>query len=435
MFYFSIRSLTANRWGMLEFYAYLSFLFFSTLAVNLYLQDTQAFFLVGLSLSSAVIFQYHYLQTNYHSYFLSESKIRPALFFMFQTLLLQSAAFELKDTSYLYLSLVPVMFGTFFIYTRNFSHVYRPKDVTMVLPALWTSIFLALTEVYKFSFAKASLVELGIFFTWAQLSLYTASSFNRSGMKKARQELLRRKQHVDLDEFEEKRERFFFHDLINHTHGLNLFLNQKISQRSLVSIDELHMLKKEIITLQSLITDHFDYRHKNLNQVLDIVPFDVAKAAVLNLTRNFLPSNRVKTVIVFDGLISDEQEKSQYLKCKVHYPSFYRIMNNLIKNISEARPREVELYFNYSNEGLFIEAKNSIIRIVDDKQDLALTLGNLILDEDKKKETEREAVGLDSIQILCQENGGHFHFEIIENRWVSKVFLPAVSDIQTKIAA
>jgi hypothetical protein len=64
------------------------------------------------------------------------------------------------------------------------------------------------------------------------------------------------------------KEKLFFHDIINQTHGLLLFFGQKELSQESIEGHELKMLASEIKTLQSLIRDHYNFRHKNLSQTI-----------------------------------------------------------------------------------------------------------------------------------------------------------------------
>lgn len=223
----------------------------------------------------------------------------------------------------------------------------------------------------------------------------------------------------------EMKEKLFFHDLINQTHGLLLFLNHKEMSGNGIRNDELQLIEKEIKTLQSLIRDHYNLKHKNLVQTYDWVPFSYAKLAFINLSNNFLSEMKVDAIFTMQGGNADED--------LIYYPCFYRIINNLIKNISESRCEKVEFKFLLNERGILIETKNSLRK---DSNDSSEALAHLILEEKKEK---IKSLGLDSIHHLAEEHGGAFNFEIENNYWINKVFLPTkghISKIKTdKIAA
>ncbi len=226
----------------------------------------------------------------------------------------------------------------------------------------------------------------------------------------------------------DKRERLFFHDIINLTHGLILFFNQRQSSNKGIDKEEIAMLEKEIRTLQSLIKDHFHYKHKNLSNAYDWVSFSVAEMALNGLIQTYLPDQRTKTFIKREGMISYDKSLQERESAIIYFPVFYRIMNNLIKNMAEAQTNEVHFYFNYYENGLLIETRNRINSKID-KNKMAEDLSRLILNENferesKSPETSGIGLGLESVHHLSSEFGGRFDFEIVNDFWINKITLP-----------
>jgi hypothetical protein len=207
------------------------------------------------------------------------------------------------------------------------------------------------------------------------------------------------------------KERLFFHDIINQTHGLLLFLGHKEMLGEGIDKEEVQMMEKEIKTLQSLIRDHYNYKHKNLIQTYDWVPFSYAKLAFNNLTHTYLENVQVYATFNMKG-----EDVSEDL---IYYPSFYRIMNNLIKNIAESKCTKVDFSFTMGSDGLFIESKNKLHMTMAGNS--SEHLARVILDE---KTPLMKNLGLESIHHLVQELGGSFKFEILENNWVNHLYLP-----------
>ena len=133
----------------------------------------------------------------------------------------------------------------------------------------------------------------------------------------------KKKSYLELTpDYHEKREHLFFHDLINLTHGLILFLNQRQSANKNISVDEIQMLEKEIRTLQNLMKDHFKFQHKNLSHLEesdDWVSFNIAEIAVKSLIHNYLPNYSVEIFVT--------NEMPQADQAIIYFPIFYRIMN------------------------------------------------------------------------------------------------------------
>lgn len=220
----------------------------------------------------------------------------------------------------------------------------------------------------------------------------------------------KKKPEQNIDNQSDLKERLFFHDLINQTHGLLLFLNHKEMTGEGVSSTEVSLLEKEVKTLQSLINDHFNYKHKNLIQTYDWVPFSYAKLAFASLSNTYLNDVTVNATFTIKGSNVEED--------LIYYPSFYRILNNLIKNISEAACSKVEFNFVLDEKGLFVETKNSMKKCLKETSE---SLAQVILNEKIKP---IKSLGLDSIHHLAEENGGTFSFEIESNTWINKLFLP-----------
>ncbi|RPJ74966.1 MAG: GHKL domain-containing protein, partial [Alphaproteobacteria bacterium] len=223
----------------------------------------------------------------------------------------------------------------------------------------------------------------------------------------------------------------FFHDVINQTHGLLLFLNQRQSQKQDIKVSEIALLESEVRTLQSLIKDHFNFKHKNLASTYDWVPFSIAELSLIGLIQTYLPNNKVQTFIHLDGSIGHDKSVDERENAFIYFPVFYRIMNNLIKNMAEANSSEVHFYFNYGLENFSIETRNKIngsenLKNISDK------LAQIILDD----KPTRSGLGLESIYHLAAENGGTFDFEIANDMWVSRISLPKMADlVQPKKAA
>lgn len=227
--------------------------------------------------------------------------------------------------------------------------------------------------------------------------------------------LIKKNESNELDDTQ-KRERLFFHDIINQTHGLILFLGQKRSTKKKIEISEIEDLEKEVRTLQSLIKDHFHFKHKNLPNAMDIVPFSVAQVALMNLIETYLDKKSVQVFIHQKGYLAPEQSINVKENALVNFPIFYRIMNNLIKNMAEAKSQEVHFVFDFDQKGFHIETRNSI--------NSKLQAERIV---DEKSQDKNEGLGLESIHFLSNASGGHFEFEIEKNFWVNRITLPKVS--------
>lgn len=219
----------------------------------------------------------------------------------------------------------------------------------------------------------------------------------------------------------DKRERLFFHDIINLTHGLILFFNQRQSSNKIINVEEIQTLEKEVRTLQSLIKDHFHFKHKNLPVTYDWVNFYIAEIAVNSLIKTYLSRETVKTFVRRD-FMDDESTI-------VYFPAFYRIMNNLIKNMAEVKSIEVHIHFSKTSSGLVIETQNHC-NSNQALKELSERLPQIILED--QTSVEAKGLGLESINHLALECGGNFDFEISNDVWINRIFLPFPED-QTQV--
>ena len=216
---------------------------------------------------------------------------------------------------------------------------------------------------------------------------------------------------VTNEKSSEMKERLFFHDLINQTHGLILFLDHKIMSEKVISSDEILLIKQEIKTLQSLVKDHYDFKHKNLNQTYDWVSFDEAKHAFETLSNTYF--SNIQVTVTY-------QNSNKNLEADlIYYPCFYRILNNMIKNISESGCTQVAVTFKINESELSIETKNQMHKSAG--LNTSEHLSRVILDE---KVTPLKSMGLDSIHHLAEAHGGSFTFEITDHTWINQLKLP-----------
>lgn len=215
-----------------------------------------------------------------------------------------------------------------------------------------------------------------------------------------------------------KKDRLFFHDIINHTHGLLLFLGVKETCGKSLELADIELLQKEIKTLQCLIVDHYHMKHKNLPNNRDWVDFEFIQNGINHLLQTYLAKAEVK--LTYSG--------PSNLKGEFHYPSFFRMMNNIIKNISESQALAVEVSVRQSLEGLYIETKNAMGEWSEGEGRrgekafyISERLSRVILEE---KNSHHHSLGLESIYHLAEECGGNFNFEIKDHHWFNNLFIP-----------
>lgn len=194
-------------------------------------------------------------------------------------------------------------------------------------------------------------------------------------------------------------ERLFFHDIINLTHGLLLFLSNKKSGKRGIESHEIPALEKEIKTLQMMLKDHYQMKHKNLDENSEYISLKDALPAVKGLMETYLGQKQIPYTLN----IRNEDEP-----LLVSLTAFYRILNNLIKNMSEAGATHAQIDLIVEKKVLLIETKNTISKTIKSDQN-ARSL---------------EGLGLESIRLLALESGGHFGHEIVNQLWCNHVALP-----------
>jgi hypothetical protein len=196
-----------------------------------------------------------------------------------------------------------------------------------------------------------------------------------------------------------KKDQMFFHDLINQTHGLLLFLESKHS----LDTSEINLIKNEIKLLQGLAQDHYQLNHKNLetskdneNQEQKIVK------ALTTLVSTYFPgqenSFQISTHGHFDGVVD--------------FIALYRILNNIVKNMAEAHIQEAKFVLDFSEKGVSFSTENPI--------------------KDLNSPSREDGIGLFSIASIAKNSGGIFHYEIHSSSWKNHVFLPYQSPLPIK---
>lgn len=202
-----------------------------------------------------------------------------------------------------------------------------------------------------------------------------------------------------------KQDRLFFHDIINHTHGLVLFLSQKKE----LNEEEINLVKHEIKSLQHLIQNHFQFEHKN-NLVNEKITTNDFRMTLAVLVESFLPSKN------FDVKIQFTPQFESYLNQDHELSSSFiqRILGNVIKNIAENCARKVVLCFDCDQDKLIIKSENEI--------------------SDKNTRVSFHSQGLTSIEHLCTERGGSY-FYIQENGiWKNTITIPLFNWTKEKAA-
>lgn len=331
-----------------------------------------------------------------------EGKLSP--FFLFQFLFLQAYSFEAHDSSILFLAIVPVIAGVYFL---NSSHSRGLKFIQgrgSILLAIGPVSYFMLTVLTGKNIAAPHVLV-----TISALAIWSAGLVSWG-------DLFRTKRKGQLNKGDE---RLFVHDLVNQTHGLYLYLNFKSDSGEFIEPHESQELMGEVKILQSLIKDHFGYEHRNLTNTMEWVSFAQFKKAQEKMVESFLPAPMSRNSFSYGGWIAEDQDMHLREKCMVHFPSVYRIMVNIVKNMADERTSLAEFNFHYDESGLHMTTRNKMTSL-ENNEDLSEGLTKLILNDKRL----RAGDGLESIGALCQKLGGTYSFQIVDGYWVNEIYLP-----------
>jgi hypothetical protein len=408
---------------------YLSFSFWSSLFLF-----SCFHFLLSRSLDSQISLStllamnfYFYLNGSGKGELLKENSFMPA-YFLAQALLLLSSSFTHQSLGSLYLSLLPIAAGTYFFITKvqmvRVEHLYKGINLFFIS----TSSYMIFSLYYQKSLLTLpELIYFSGFLLWSTGTVFYGSRITFKEHKSHLVKLLRRSKFKKVYVGDENKEKYFFHDLINITHGLNLFLENRVANGKEISKPEVTSLINEVKLLESLIQNHFNFKHKNLNHIRDIIPFNDAKVNLYQTIQSYLPSDQVECHFVYNGFLSADSSVYQQGLALIHFPSFSRIMGNIVKNMSEVKSKEVEFVFNYDLRGLHVVTKNKIYKLIDDRQNLAEKMREMILQDQKVSSEKIEGIGLKSIQSQVESLGGEFRFKIENGYWISELFIPRMT--------
>lgn len=405
--------------------------------------------LAGLFLVSGLIYSHGMAQTLYQyplcltffvltfyvSLYTSELKaalslLRPLTnFFLVQFFLLLGCSFELKHAGPLFMSTLPLVAALFTIQSHWFmsqqEKFQRGASLIGIVSFAYLFFFFNYGREEKYLVTVSTLTG---FIMWQVGTIYLA---NREWIRLSRDLLFKRLKTVnktDIPSHPINRERYFFHDVINHTHGINLMLRTRVMKNRGLTYEETLSLVTEVGALQSLVQDHYGLTHKNLKDSWQFKHFAFLKNMAINVVENFLPPSEVNTFYLYKGTVEEESRFDP----EISFIAFHRIFTNLIKNCAEANAKRVEILFEGTSEYLLLTVKNDVYRKRSNGYELGSSLAKMI-QSDSVKNHNLSGVGLEAIESLCQEWGGEFRFFIEEGTWVSEVKFPFKEKIDLEI--
>lgn len=201
---------------------------------------------------------------------------------------------------------------------------------------------------------------------------------------------------------EEKKQnelQFFLHDLINHTHGILLFLEQKSIKGEGLSLSEMSLLRSEIERFQQLIKNHYQFNHRHITPSSDQLCGQSFKEGLKLLLDTYLSGEKWDVHVHIDPEISEALDQAH----SVSHSAVQRILGNLIKNIAENSSGEVHLSVELVQNKLLVKSRNKIV--------------------DQRGRPEG-SLGLKSISHLSELLSGEYQFQQIDGQWINKLTIP-----------
>lgn len=279
------------------------------------------------------------------------------LIFLFQAICLLGSSFEFRQSFPFFLSLVPLLAGLYFLQKKS--------SKILILSSFVLSIFV-LKMIYKyvpFNFQES--LAFFITLSWISGVLLFFSD----------------------EKLEKIKEKFLFHDLLNHTHGISLFLENR--QKKGLTPTETISLSRELESFQNILEEHFKktpHDEKNIIKISEVLNH------VKSLGEQFL--NGINCEIKTNGTFEEDQ---------IYFNEFFRAMGNIFKNVADSHSSFCEIIIENQANGISIIVKNRY---------------------SQKFKRQGSGFGLKSTQELLEKIGGIFCFYSQDGLWVSRIYIP-----------
>ncbi len=211
-------------------------------------------------------------------------------------------------------------------------------------------------------------------------------------------------------------DRYFIHDLKNHIHGIELFLEHKRDLHQALNLVEMEKLQHEFKQMKELINRH--YQAESVPSVINLVE---AKRLVKCNLEKFMSKSQFKLSLKIEPLIFPRHKG-------LESASFLRIITNLIKNMAESGKQQIQVKMKVT-DCLEMEFRNDLMTSVNSRDEVTERINLLVLElsdknGQKKKAQDHSQLGLRSIDHLVKMSGGTFDFCVEGGEWVAKVSLP-----------
>ena len=361
---------------------------------------------------------YFYFATNNLTQLIKSTGQLP-WYFVFQIVSIIGISYAHQINDFIYMAFIPILMAMYyFTVVQETSESFKQKKSIFA----YTTIFCGLLIFESFKkgdiFSYGEMVALIGFGVWSFCTAYWGFELYFRDKKKLISRLFssRNNNQNQTSRFD----RMFFHDVINHTHALLLYLRSKKSD-DYISKDDVQNVINEVKLLQDNLQHHFGFLHKDLGKKHMQVPFQLAMARVYNLIDAYFPKPE-QVQVILEGHLGSNQSFENIRKCTVEMVYFHRIMTNILKNAYEAGSDKVECLFDYRDDGLYVKITNNMNKLKREKMNLEKDLGQVILAYNDKSS---DHIGLESINQICQEIGGKFEFSINNSHWVSEFYLPS----------
>ncbi|MBG09506.1 MAG: hypothetical protein CME68_12160 [Halobacteriovoraceae bacterium] len=206
----------------------------------------------------------------------------------------------------------------------------------------------------------------------------------------------------------DERSKLFFHDVINKTHGMKLYLRNQKDQKKEIGLKGIEDLLNEVESLQLLLKDYFREGHKDLQFLDDYVEVEKAIKGAKRLLAYFIPDCQDEDFLESVVSLGYHVLNNQKEKSLIHYASFYRIFGNLMKNISDHGGQDMSVNFDIKEGQFHIVVRNNFEKKQNDSQGPSI----------------EKSFGLRSIEKNCLEQNGNFRFSRKDKEWKSEICLP-----------
>ncbi len=377
---------------------------------------------------------------SYSINYLPFSKYYPVILYG-QTLLYFGVAYEYQDQGAAYLGVLPAITGIislsklWSIGEKEGEHRYQTYLYLLAITYGWFQV-----SNHSFITPQTGISShfLPIFFGQIlAMTLFPSfvSNFANPEYKSMSfpmffRKLLKENENYRDVEKQDKKDRFFFHDMINHLYGLSLKLTYRMSKNKGIEPHEIGDMLGEVMALQTILGDHFGYAHKNFLNPIDSITFYDLRPFIYAQINSFI-GNQSNVEIVYSGLF-DHTKPSPFSKPQIPFSAFYRIFTNLLKNAREANCQNLEVVFEGDYQQLKVTMRNDFKHVSGNDYEIGEGLTRAIK-ADREMRVDYQGLGLAAIESLCHEHGGDFSFEIKDGLWVSYFHLNYGQAITSKV--